>query len=208
MVLAQTNTKEALLKLPSAGLAVVAIVSGLLASCASSAPSNDTFGLSSTPLVEAKIRHKVQILIPEPSALKALDSEQIVIRVSDAELRYLSHAQWSDRLPKMVQAKLIQAYERTGVLGGVGRPGEGLAIDQQVLTSITSFEITTGGGDSAVVEISAKVLNDRNGTIKAQKSFRSTVPAAGQSNEAYIAALDKAFANVTADLVTWSLGVF
>jgi len=197
-----------LAKSPSAGLLLVAILCGFLTSCTSATPSNDTFGLSSTPLVQGKTRHKVQILIPEPSALKALDSEQVVIRVSDAELRYLSQAQWSDRLPKIVQAKLIQAFERTGVLGGVGRPGEGLAIDQQVLTSITSFEIATGGADSAIVEISAKVLNDRNGTIKAQKSFTSTVPANGQSNEAYIAALDKAFANVTSDLVTWSLGVF
>ena len=208
MALTQKSIENALGKSPLAGLLLVAIFSGFLSGCTSATPSNDTFGLSSTPLVQGKIRHKVQILIPEPSALKALDSEQVVIRVSDAELRYLSHAQWSDRLPKMVQAKLIQAFERTGVLGGVGRPGEGLAIDQQVLTSITSFEIATGGGDTAVVEISAKVLNDRNGTIKAQKSFRSTAPASGQSNEAYVAALDKAFANVTSDLVAWSLSVF
>ncbi|MEN9894286.1 MAG: hypothetical protein RIR97_138, partial [Pseudomonadota bacterium] len=57
----------------------------------------------------------------------------------------------------------------------------------------------------AVVEISAKILNDRNGTIKAQKSFRAEIPSSGAGNEAYVAALDRAFANVTADLVGWAL---
>lgn len=185
---------------------VMTVMASLLAGCSFSAPANDTFALSTTPLVQGKMRRNLQILIPEPTALKALDSEQVVVRVSAAEIRYLGGAQWSDRLPKMVQAKLVQAFEKSGTLGGVGRPGEGLAIDQQVITNISSFEILTDGGDAGVVEISAKILNDRNGTIKAQKSFRAVVASSGQSNQAYIAALDTAFANVTAELVTWALG--
>lgn len=189
-------------------LLALSLVAGLLAGCSLSGPANDTFALSTTPLVQGKSRRNLQILIPEPTALKALDSEQVVVRVSAAEMRYLGGAQWSDRLPRMVQAKLVQAFEKSGTLGGVGRPGEGLAIDQQVITNISSFEISTSGGDAGVVEISAKILNDRNGTIKAQKTFRAVVSSSGQSNQAYIAALDTAFANVTAELVTWALGSF
>ncbi len=112
--------------------------------------------------------------MPEPTALKALDSDQVVIRLSGSELQYLSKAQWSDRLPRMVQAKLVQAFENTGKVAGVGKPGEGLAIDYQVISEIRSFEISTEGADTAVVEIFAKIVNDRNGTVRAQKAFRAT----------------------------------
>jgi cholesterol transport system auxiliary component len=103
--------------------------------------------------------------------------------VSSSEIQYLSKAQWSDKLPRMVQAKLVEAYENSGKLGGVGIPGQGLAIDYQVVTDIRAFEIDTGNGSQAVVEISAKILNDRNGSVRAQKVFTQAVPAGGGSNE-------------------------
>ena len=68
-----------------------------------------------------------------------------------------------------------------------------------------AFEIAAEGGDRGVVEISAKLLNDRNGTVKAQRVFRAEVPSAGSDNAAYVEALDRAFARVTADIVGWTL---
>jgi cholesterol transport system auxiliary component len=189
-----------------AGSAV--IVSGLsllLASCGGGAAKNDTFGLSSVPDVTGPMARGQQILVPEPSALKALDSDQIVIRPSLAEIQYLSRSQWNDRLPKIVQAKLVQAFENTGVVGGVGKPGEGLAIDFQVVTDIRAFEVRTDGPDTAVVELSVKIVNDRNGTVRAQKVFRGSAPVGGAGNPAFVMALDAAFAGVTADIVAWTL---
>ena len=184
------------------------IVSGLsllLASCGGGAAKNDTFGLSSVPDVTGPTARGQQILVPEPSALKALDSDQIVIRPSLAEIQYLSRSQWNDRLPKIVQAKLVQAFENTGVVGGVGKPGEGLAIDFQVVTDIRAFEVRTDGPDTAVVELSVKIVNDRNGTVRAQKVFRGSAPVGGAGNPAFVMALDAAFAGVTADIVAWTL---
>ena len=184
------------------------IVSGLsllLASCGGGAAKNDTFGLSSVPEVTGPTARGQQILVPEPSALKALDSDQIVIRPSLAEIQYLSRSQWNDRLPKIVQAKLVQAFENTGVVGGVGKPGEGLAIDFQVVTDIRAFEVRTDGPDTAVVELSVKIVNDRNGTVRAQKVFRGSAPVGGAGNPAFVMALDAAFAGVTADIVAWTL---
>ncbi|MAY63030.1 MAG: ABC transporter [Rhizobiales bacterium] len=168
----------------------------------------DTYALTGTPEVEGRASPRRQILIAEPIALKALDSEQIVIKPTPSSIQYLADSQWSDRLPKIVQAKLIQAFENSGRVGGVGRPGEGLAIDYQISTSIRSFEVRVQGGKTAVVEISAKVINDRNGSVRDQQVFRSTSPVRGSSNEAYVEALDRAFDNVTADLVRWALQRF
>jgi cholesterol transport system auxiliary component len=188
----------ACLLVPTLGLALVA--------CGSNAV-NDTFDLTasvSEVTTTASARNR-QLLVADPSALKALDSEQILVRVSGAEIRYLSQSQWSDRLTRVVQSKLVEAFENTGRLGGVGKPGQGLAIDFQLITDVRAFEISAEGGDRGVVEISAKLLNDRNGTVKAQRVFRAEVPSAGSDNSAYVAALDRAFARVTADIVGWTL---
>jgi cholesterol transport system auxiliary component len=197
-----SNSRRGMQRLATA--AVLALVAMSLAGCFGGA-SNDTFSLSASPDVDGPSARNRQILIPEPTALKALDSEQIVIRLSGVEIQYLSKARWSDRLPKMVQAKLIQAYENTGKLGGVGKPGEGLAIDFQVVTDIRAFQVETNGATQANIEIYAKLLNDRNGTVKAQRVFRATAPVDGAGNRAYIAALDRAFSQVTAEIVEWTL---
>lgn len=169
------------------------------------AAKNDTFDLTARASVEGPSVRNRQILIPTPTALKALDSEQIVVRTSPSEIQYLSRAQWSDRLPRLVQSRLIEAFESSGKFGGVGMPGQGLAIDYQVVTDIRSFEIVSAGTRSAVVEISAKILNDRNGTVRAQNVFRKAVPIAGAQNEAFVRALDSATAQVTGEIVDWTL---
>ena len=43
-------------------------------------------------------------------------------------------------MPKVYQAKAIEAFEKSKRAKAVGRPGEGLSIDYQLLTNIRSFE--------------------------------------------------------------------
>ena len=183
---------------------ILPLTTALLAGCGTAA-KNDTYDLSAAtvdgtgPSAKSK-----QILIADPTALKALNSDQIVIRVSPSEIQYLSRSQWSDTLPRMVQSKLVQAFENSGKLGGVGKPGQGLAIDYQLVTEIRSFEIDAASGNKAVVEISAKILNDRNGTVRAQQVFRATAPAGGD-NVSFVKGLGRAFTTVTDQIVGWTL---
>nr|WP_245582478.1 ABC-type transport auxiliary lipoprotein family protein [Neorhizobium lilium] len=180
------------------------LVAALLSGCGSKA-DNDTFDLSLTPSAAGPSARNRQILVPEPTAVKMLDSDQVVVRVSSSEVQYLANSRWGDRLPRLVQSKLVEAFENSGRLGGVGKPGQGLAIDYQIVTDIRNFEVTTAGTRVANVEISAKLLNDRNGTVKAQSVFKATVPVAGTENRRFIEALDKAFAKVGGEIVDWAL---
>ncbi|MBX9457422.1 MAG: membrane integrity-associated transporter subunit PqiC [Rhizobium sp.] len=188
-----------------AAATVLALSATMLAGCLGGGASKDTFGLSAAPRIEGPSAKNRQILVPEPTAVKALDSEQVVIRLSGVEIQYLSDARWGDRLPKLVQAKLVEAFENTGRLGGVGKPGQGLAIDFQVVTDIRAFQVETNGATQASVEISVKLLNDRNGTVRAQRIFSATADVQGSGNRNYIAALDRAFAEVSGEIVGWTL---
>jgi len=151
-------------------------------------------------------RGRTQILVAEPSALKALDGENIVIRTSPGAIEYLGGAQWADRLPRIVQARLVESLQATGRLGGVGKPGEGLAIDYQVIAEIRAFEVRVGGGGRAEVELYVKLLNDRNGVVRAARSFAASAPVVGAGNAGHVDALDRAFAQATQEIVGWVLG--
>jgi cholesterol transport system auxiliary component len=189
-------------------ISFVMLLLAALAGCSSlgggSNKALDTYDLA-VPDVATKgsRKTKVQILIAVPQALKALDSENIVVRSDASSIQYLGGAQWGDRLPKIVQARLVQAFENSGRFGGVGRPGEGLAIDYQVITDIRAFEIQTSGSDTATVEISVKLLNDRTGDVGSSKVFSASVPV-GTGSDAFVRGLDAAFDRVAVELVNWA----
>jgi cholesterol transport system auxiliary component len=196
-----TTSKIGKMLAMAAMLASMLVVSGCLGG---SNKALDTFDLAVPEVQQGKRQQaNVQILVAEPQALKILDSESIVVRESAASVAYLNGAQWSDRLPKIVQTRLVQAFENSRRFGGVGRPGEGLAIDYQILTDIRAFEIESGSAGNAVVRISAKLLNDRNGDVIASKVFEAQAPASS-GNAGFVNALDAAFAQVASEIVAWA----
>ncbi|AUX76599.1 MULTISPECIES: ABC-type transport auxiliary lipoprotein family protein [Sinorhizobium] len=189
----------------AARFAAVLSLATIMAGCGTRQAVNDTFSLASVPVVSRPAGTNRQILVPEPTALKTLGSDQIVVRLSRSELQYLAGAQWGDSLPRLVQDRLVQTFDDTGRVRGVGKPGQGLAIDYQLVTELRAFEISTDGPDTAVVEIFAKILDDRTGTVRRQQEFRAVAPVQGAGNPAFVAALDAAFAKVAADIVGWTL---
>lgn len=196
-------------KTNAARLAVLALSSvALLSGCSSSRPL-DTFSLQPASGQVSKARKKnVQLLIPTPAALKALDSENIVISSAPGSIAYLDGAQWGDRLTNIVQTKLVQSFQNSGAFSGVGRPGDGLAINYQVLTELRSFGVQTyGSARTATVEIAVRILNDKNGEVKATRVFKSSSAVSGTGNAAYVKALNSAFDQVSNEIVSWTVSV-
>lgn len=168
----------------------------------------DTFELTAPASVpQGKRVSRKQVLIAEPSALKALDSDNIVIQPAAGSIQFLKGAQWSDRLTSIVQARLAEAFQRSGRFGGVGTPGEGLAIDYQIVSDIREFGIRLDQPDRAVIEIYVRVLDDRNGVVRASRDFKVTAPVDGTGDRAFVAALDHAFGTVALQIVDWSVSV-
>jgi len=186
-------------------LALVLTLAGCAALPGGGPAPLDTFELSA-PTVQAKRHSRRQILIAQPSALKALDGQNIVIKTGPGAIQYLKGAQWADRLPLIVQARLAETFQRSNAFAGVGKPGEGLAIDYQVIAEIRSFEVRVNGGEHAEVDLFVRILNDRNGEVAAQREFTASAPVAGGGNAAYIAALDRAFGDAASGIVRWTAG--
>jgi cholesterol transport system auxiliary component len=167
----------------------------------------DTYDLSAPNASHGKRAHRLQVLIANPTAIKAFDSQNIVIEPKPGMIEYLKGAQWADRLPQVVRARLAETFQKSGRFGGVGQPGEGLAIDYQLIADIRSFDIRVDGGEHADVELYIRVLNDRNGVVRAEKLFSATTPVSGAGNDAYVKALDRAFGEVATEILNWSTSV-
>lgn len=143
------------------------------------------------------------VVVAEPQALAALDSSRMLITTSDGALNYLPGGQWSDRLPKLLQVRLIEAFENAHRIAGVGRPGDRLVPSAQLNSEIRRFGIEEKTGE-AVVEIAVKIVDDRSGQIRSGEIFLSRVPAAnGNTAAGASAALDSAAQAIMRQIVAW-----
>lgn len=185
------------------GLGVAAAC--LLAAACAGSKATPTFDLTAQKdFGRGGGRSGVLLVVAEPTALQVLDSDRIAVRRADGGIAFVADAQWADRLPKLVQARLVQSFENAGRLKGIGRPGDRLSADQQLLVDLRGFGFNPAVG--AEVELSAKLVGDRSGKILAARVFSVRVPVEGDGAAAVAAGLDKAFAQVTVELVGWASG--
>jgi cholesterol transport system auxiliary component len=142
------------------------------------------------------------IIVAEPSTIFALDSERIVVRAANGEITYLPRAQWSDRLPRLLQARLIQSFENAG-RAAVGRPTDRLAGTTQLLIDIRSFEVREASRD-AFVEVAAKLVANPSGRVANARLFGATAAVGAIDGQGATQALDRALASVIAQIVGWA----
>jgi phospholipid/cholesterol/gamma-HCH transport system substrate-binding protein len=142
-----------------------------------------------------------QLTVPEPSALVLFDTQKILVRPQVEETVALD-AQWSDSLPKLLQAKIIQSFENANYPEAVARPTEGLTADYQLLIDIRSFQVMLHPEPSADVEFSAKILAD-DGRLVGSRIVQASVPVQATDAAAAAAGLNEAFGKAATELVLW-----
>ncbi|MBN9671432.1 ABC-type transport auxiliary lipoprotein family protein [Roseibium aggregatum] len=177
----------------------------LVSGCASTAPSA-YYSLQAADVGSLRGRSsRVQVLVAAPRALKALDSSYIAVVEKGPVYTYFPGSAWADTLPNVVQLKLQETLQNTGRLRGVGVPGDGLLIDYQLQTEIRAFELRVGGASRGVVEISARVVNDRNGRTVATEVFRAETPAGSTSVDKAVEAMNASADRVFSAITAWTL---
>ena len=147
-----------------------------------------------------------QFSIPEPTAVIMFDTQKILVRPSSAEGATFANAKWSDNIPKLLQARIIQSFENANLLRSVMRPMDGINAGRQLLIDIRSFQVSLAAIPQAEVEFSAKLVGDDGKVIDA-RIFHATVPSATTEAAAAAAALDEAFRKTAVDLVVWTAAI-
>ena len=146
-----------------------------------------------------------QLVIPEPTALVTLDTQKIIVDPGAGDPP--ENAQWPDSLPKVLQARFIESFEKSRYVGAVARPNDSITPDFQLLIDIRKFEIEgTSAAPVAHVELAAKVIG-KAGRIVGSRTFEASVPAKDTTAAGASAALGEAYGKVATPLVTWAGGV-
>jgi cholesterol transport system auxiliary component len=185
----------------NARIGLVAGIAICVAACSLPAQPVPTYDLIA-PRDFGKMRPARGLIeVTVPSALQVLDTEKIVAEPSTGVITYLSDAQWSDRLPKLLQARMIEAFENSARIRTVARAGDRVSADAQLVTDIRQFGIE---GKEAVVELSVKLIGTRGGRINAAKIFIARVPAPAAAGGASASAINDALNIVLVDLVRWT----
>jgi len=182
------------------GMAVAILAAGLcLAACAGSPV--DSFDLTAAnPPAARPLRGPLRIA--EPIAAIELDSDRILVRTGTQEVATLAGAKWSDRLPLLIQSRLIQTFQNARLMGEVGRrvsaPG-GYELD----LDIRAFELDAAQS-RVKVDLAVKLVAREGGHVVAAQVFTAEAPVASPSAPTVTAALDGALDQVMTQIVKFA----
>jgi phospholipid/cholesterol/gamma-HCH transport system substrate-binding protein len=148
---------------------------------------------------------KAHLVVPDPSAIILFDTQKILIRSGAGTYSNVNAAQWADNLPKLMQARIVQSFENAHQLSAVSRPLEQLTAEYRLELAIRSFQITSEPSLNAVVDVTARLVNDK-GVVASARMFTASIPAKSTEAPDAVAALNQAFSQVAGEIVVWTVG--
>jgi cholesterol transport system auxiliary component len=169
----------------------------------------DVYALRSQPLDTASLPSVPWALtVIRPSSTAFLDSNRIAVRPEPNVLQVYKGANWSDSLPDLVQAGIVQAFENSGKIKSVSRQNSGVPAEVALLLDIRQFESIYANGakiPSAVIQIHAKVLEYPSNRVIAAKTFSVDTPSASKEIPDVVLAFERGMNTVIGDIAAWTL---
>ena len=150
-----------------------------------------------------------QLAVAAPSALAALDTARIATVRSPATLDYFADAEWADHAPFVVQAALLEGFEKSGATAAVGPESLGLHADFVLETALRDFAAiydSPTAAPHAVVSLNLKLVRLPEHVIVGQTTVRADAAAAANTLADVVAAFDAALGRAVQDAVTWTVG--
>lgn len=184
----------------------VALSGILLGGCLGTGVSPPTIYDLSAPKVmtlTAPRAAKFQLVVNEPSAVRALESDRILIK-DGVRVSYYKGAAWSDRLPRLLQARMVEAFQNAGLVSAVGSRADRLDADYELATQVQSFQVEINQGQAeAHASLYVKVIAGGTGKMVASRGFESRVATSSKDVGKMVVALNQAFENVLNEVVPW-----
>jgi len=178
-------------------------------------PPPTTYDLTARAGVRHAVASDARLGVRLPNAIQLFDSERIVFRPEPGLVAYYSGAQWTDRLPRLIEAQLVESFDAAGART-VTRITDGLTVDFQLLSEVRDFSVSrTKTGQKARVSIYVQLVSDKEGRTLTGRVFNATAIVDGGRDKGDdndgdgtadgVAALNAAFAKALAGIVHWTL---
>jgi cholesterol transport system auxiliary component len=194
------------------GAAILALVGLALAGCASlfvANPPGRLYRLTAADAFPANLpRVDVQLAVDPPQAPAGIDTTRIALSRSPLSLDYYADAEWTDRVPVLLQTALLASFENSGAVAAIDPAATGLRADFTLETEIRHFEAVykqNGAPPVVWVAVVARLIATRQREIIAQSAFDRRVPATANNVPDVIAAFNSATDILIRDIVMWTL---
>lgn len=147
------------------------------------------------------------LVIAKPTAARVVDSPRINVRPAPGELQVYRGVSWAQPATDMVQDAVQRTLEDSGRIPAVASADAGILGDYKLVMDLRRFEADYGGRSlpSAVVEVNAKLVNNRDQRVVASRTFLQTQAAGGVEVAEVASAFEQALAAATRDIAGWTL---
>ncbi|HEY6984479.1 MAG TPA: ABC-type transport auxiliary lipoprotein family protein [Rhodanobacteraceae bacterium] len=147
-----------------------------------------------------------QLAIDTPMASDALDTTRMLVMPTPGVLETYKGARWSDTAPRLLRGLLLQAFQDSGRITGVGAVTSGLHADFGLTTDLYDFETQYRDGSAhATIRLNARLTDFSANRIAAAHSFQADAPVSGAQPGEAAAAFEQALATLLPQIVDWTL---
>ncbi|MBZ0222393.1 MAG: membrane integrity-associated transporter subunit PqiC [Dokdonella sp.] len=147
-----------------------------------------------------------QLLVETPQSSETLNTPRIVVMPSPGVIEVYPGARWSDPAPALLRRLIVQGFEQSGRILGVGSPTTGLNADYALAIDLHAFQgEVRADGSHAVVAFQARLLDYRSSRVLASRAFNADEPIASKDSAAAFNAFQSAVSESVASLVEWTL---
>jgi len=147
-----------------------------------------------------------QLSIDTPLASDAIDSTRMLVMPSPGALETYKGGRWADTAPLLLRALLIEAFQHSNRIAGVGALTSGMHGDFLLAIDLYDFETQyTGGSPRATIRLNAKLIDQSLNRVTAARMFEGGAPVSGTTAADASVAFEQALGEMLPQIVAWSL---
>lgn len=153
----------------------------------------------SAPTTTASLR------VDTPQAGRSLDSTRIAVIPEGNVITVYQGARWSDRAPRLLRDRLIDAFRASAHYAAVSSDEASLQADLELAGDLRAFQTEyTAGKPVVVIRYDAQLVQPRTQTILATRQFEIRQPVAGKDVPQVVVAFGQAADALAAQAVDWA----
>lgn len=146
-----------------------------------------------------------QLIVRKPNALRSLETERILIKPEKQKISYFPQAVWSDKLPRLLQARIIETFQNSRALRGISNGRDRIAGEMALMLEIRKFQVEIMGERAmARASFHANIVDLKTGAIVSRRIFSQEMATSDEVGEA-VASLNNVFGNIVKRIVKWTV---
>ena len=147
------------------------------------------------------------LLVDEPTATAALDTDRIMVRPTPYEVQYYAGARWADRAPLLLQTGLVEAFENANGIG-VARATVGLRGTFRLKGEMREYAAQVTPGEAGILiraRVNFKILKQPQSEILASRTFDTSHRTETDDLLAVVSGFQSATEQMLEQVIPWAL---